>query len=75
METRLSYKFLNFISARKSINFNIDNNNDENGAANIGNSNSNDNYDNPGILHSYINIQLFSTSKKALHTDIKLFTK
>ena len=35
METRLRYKFFNFISARKSINFNIDNSNDENGAANI----------------------------------------
>ena len=66
METRPSCKSFYYILARKNINF-IINNNDENKdgntTANFDSSNSNDNADNPVILH--MNTQLFSTHNQA----------
>ena len=66
METRPSCKSFHFISAGKIINF-IINNNDENKdyntIANVDSSNSEDNADNPVILH--INTELFSTRNQA----------
>ena len=62
METRTSRKSFHYISASKSINFIINNNNEnknDNTIANIDSSNSNDNADNPVILH--MNTQIFST--------------
>ena len=66
METRPSCKSFHFISAGKIINL-IINNNDENKdyntIANVDSSNSEDNADNPVILH--INTELFSTRNQA----------
>ena len=56
METRPSRKSFPYISASKSINFVINNND---AIANVDGSNSNDNADNPVILH--MNAQIFST--------------
>ena len=66
METRPSRKSFHYISASKNINF-IINNNDENKngntIANVDSSNSNDNSDNPVILH--MNTQIFSIFNQA----------
>ena len=66
METRPSRNSFCYISASKNINF-IINNNDENKnddtIANVDSSNSNDNADNPVILH--INKQIFLTHVQA----------
>ena len=61
METRPSRKSFHYISASKNINFinNNDENKNENTFANDDSSNSNDNADNPVILH--MNAQNFST--------------
>ena len=62
VESRPNCKSFYYISTRKNINF-IINNNDENKVgntiANVDSSNSNDNTDNPVILH--MNTQIFST--------------
>ena len=66
METRPSCKSLHFISAGKIINLVINNNDenkDYNTIANVDSSNSEDNADNPVILH--INTELFSTRNQA----------
>ena len=59
METRPSRKSFHYISASKNINFinNNDENENENTFANDDSSNSNDNVDNPVILH--MNKQIF----------------
>ena len=66
MEIRPSRKSFHYISASKNINF-IINNNDENKnddtIATVDSSNSNDNADNPVILH--MNKQIFSTHIQA----------
>ena len=66
METRPSWKYFHYISASKNINF-IINNNDENEndntIANVDSSNSNDDADNPVMLH--MNTQIFSTCNQA----------
>ena len=66
METRPACKFFHYIKASKNINF-IINNNDENKdgntIANVDSSNSNDNVDNPVIVH--MNTQVFSTRDQA----------
>ena len=54
METRPSRKSFHYISASENINFIINND-----IANVDSSNSNDNADNPVILH--MNKQIFST--------------
>ena len=61
METRPSRKSFHYISASKNINFinNNDENKNENTFANDDSSNSNDNADNPVLLH--MNVQNFST--------------
>ena len=61
METRPSRKSFHYISASKNINFinNNDENKNENTFANDDSSNSNDNADNPVLLH--MNAQNFST--------------
>ena len=61
MERRPSRKSFHYISASKNINFinNNDENKNENTFANDDSSNSNDNADNPVILH--MNAQNFST--------------
>ena len=61
MESRPSRKSFHYISASKNINFinNNDENKNENTFANDDSSNSNDNADNPVILH--MNAQNFST--------------
>ena len=65
METRPSRKSFHYISASKNINFinNNDENKNENTFANDDSSNSNDNADNPVILH--MNEQIFSTRNQA----------
>ena len=65
METRPSRKSFHYISASKNINFinNNDENKNENTFANDDSSNSNDNADNPVILH--MNTQIFSTRNQA----------
>ena len=65
METRPSRKSFHYISASKNINFinNNDENKNENTFANDDSSNSNDNADNPVILH--MNAQIFSTHNQA----------
>ena len=66
MKTRSSCKSFHYISTSKSINFTINNNDenkDDNTIANVDSSNSNDNSDNPVIL--YMNTQLFSTRNQA----------
>ena len=65
METRPSRKSFHYISASKNINFinNNDENKNENTFANDDSSNSNDNADNPVILH--MNKQIFSTRNQA----------
>ena len=66
MENRSSCKSFYYISARKNVNFiinNIDENKDGNTIANVDTSNSNDNAHNPVILH--MNTQLFSTRNQA----------
>ena len=65
-KTRPSCKSFHYISTSKSINFTINNNDenkDDNTIANVDSSNSNDNADNPVILH--MNTQTFSTLNKA----------
>ena len=60
VETRPSRKSFHFISASRNINFIINNNDEnknENTIANVDSSNSNDNVDNPVILH--MNKQIF----------------
>ena len=60
METRPSRKSFHFTSASRNINFIINNNDEnknENTIANVDSSNSNDNVDNPVILH--MNKQIF----------------
>ena len=61
MESRPSRKSFHYISASKNINFinNNDENKNENTFANDDSSNSNDNADNPVLLH--MNAQNFST--------------
>ena len=61
MESRPSRKSFHYISASKNINFinSNDENKNENTFANDDSSNSNDNADNPVILH--MNAQNFST--------------
>ena len=61
MESRPSRKSFHYISASKNINFinNNDENKNENTFANDGSSNSNDNADNPVLLH--MDAQNFST--------------
>ena len=61
MESRPSRKSFHYISASKNINFinNNDENKNENTFANDDSSNSNDNADNPVLLH--MNVQNFST--------------
>ena len=66
METRPSCKSFHYISASNNIKFitnNNDENKDDNTIANIDSSNSNDNADNPVILH--MNTQLVSTRSQA----------
>ena len=66
METRPSSKSFHYISTSKNINFTVDNNDenkDGNTIVNVDSSNSNDNTDNPVILH--MNTQLFSTRNQA----------
>ena len=65
-ETRPSRKSFHYISASKNISFIIDHdyeNKSDNTIANVDSSNSNDNADNPVILH--MNTQLFSTCNQA----------
>ena len=65
-KTRPSCKSFHYISTSKSINFTINNNDenkDDNTIVNVESSNSNDNADSPVILH--MNTQLFSTSNQA----------
>ena len=67
IETRPSPKSFHYIAASKNINYFIINNNDENKndntIANVDSSNSNDNGDNPVILH--MNTQIFSILNQA----------
>ena len=65
-KTRPSCKSFHYISTSKSINFTINNNDenkDDNTIANVDSSNSNDNADNLDILH--MNTQLLSAHNQA----------
>ena len=67
METRPNCKSFYYIWASKTINFIINNNDenkDDNTIGNVDSSNRNDNADTPVILH--VNTQLFSTRNQAL---------
>ena len=67
IETRPSPKSLHYIAASKNISYFIINNNyenkNDNTIANVDRSNSNDNADNPVILH--MNTQIFSIRNQA----------
>ena len=66
METRPSRKYFHYISASKSINFVINNNDEnkkDNTIANVDSRNRNDNGDSPVILN--MNTQIFSTRNQA----------